>query len=828
MAAAGQSKHPIQQFGVSEFRLTAKGGNGPTFQFSPDGKLIGGANWEEVKLWSFPDGKLLHDFSGAVQTDCIGFAADGKKLLALEQRRMEIYRFDVTSGVLLATVRLEDVEEEEGATTYRLSSDGRWLYMTEVYGHLAIWDTTTGKRQFRIESGHSKGARGGISDKGVLTLWSSPFVDRIDVGTGERLSREKQRMEALASNPQGTLLAGYSTDDKAIIFWDIVEDREVGGKIPVADEHKRELRDTALSADGSRFVYWLFRDKWLWNRQVAIFDVETGRMISSFDPPGSYHLEQPEISPDGRYMFLAGGRSVFTPVDTATGKLVREIPDHLSGVERLSFTPDGRTLLVGSRDKRQAWDVNTGKPGPVFEQWYHTPHVAAVNNNLAMVSGIKGGGIRLRSIATGAVERDFETAANKYFSDIQLSVDRKTFVGAETLQGGPIRRWDVADGKVVSERQMPVVDLDRRFDFSKISRGLTLGGRWVIRLEQVVPPSKRDDGSIDPGRMNLVLEDWATQIVTNRFPVPATGHFAFSDNGDGTLFAAVVSDAPNPPQYGEKWGSTHLLVWDVATGWERLRIDREMHNYFDAFSLVAITRDGRLAATVSERDRVEIWNGFNGYRLDGFDTGSDVSALAFSGDGTKLATGHADGSVFLWNVRAQWDQTVLRRRMNQRISQQQWKDLAEEGRKPALAWQTLLGNPEQAVGMLKINLKQAIATKGVASEFGNIIVRFSEGHGEPLDGSSPVPPMMRALQQTLEKTKSDATRKHYQELLDIASRPMPPEMRRPILGILLAEQLGTAESINLIEEIAARPAGAFETQVAKSALVRIRLREENE
>jgi hypothetical protein len=55
---------------------------------------------------------------------------------------------------------------------------------------------------------------------------------------------------------------------------------------------------------------------------------------------------------------------------------------------------------------------------------------------------------------------------------------------------------------------------------------------------------------------------------------------------------------------------------------------------------------------------------------------------------------------------------------------------------------------------------------------------------------------------------------------------MSPEMRRPILGILLAEQLDTPESRKLIEEIAAGAAGAFETLVAKAALVRIRLRQD--
>ena len=128
-AAVGQSKLPIQRFGVSEFRLTAKGGNDRPFRFSPDGKLIAGANWEEVRLWSFPDGKLLHDFSGAIQTNCIGFAADGKEFLALEQRRMEVYRFDVASW---QTARPEPgLQKSKTNRVPQLTSfhaDGQWLF----------------------------------------------------------------------------------------------------------------------------------------------------------------------------------------------------------------------------------------------------------------------------------------------------------------------------------------------------------------------------------------------------------------------------------------------------------------------------------------------------------------------------------------------------------------------------------------------------------------------------------------------------------------------------------------------------------------------------
>ncbi|MGE3637383.1 MAG: WD40 repeat domain-containing protein [Pirellulales bacterium] len=822
----GQSKLPVQRLRTSDFRLTSKGGNGPTFCFSPDGKLVAGANWEEVRLWSFPDGKLLHDFSGAIQGSCIGFAVDGKALLVLEQRRMEVYRFDVASGHLLRTVHLEDVVDERGATTFRLSADGRWLFMTEVYNHFAVWDTTTGKRTFRKEIGIGKGGEGRISNAGVATLWDNLFIDRYDVRTGDQLGRTKiyQRMDVLAGNPQGTLLAAYSPADKSIIFWDTTNDKQTGGTIPLPEEFRGGLNEAAISSDGRRFVFWKNRDQWLWNRQVAIYDVESGTMISSVDPPGTYSLDQPEISPDGRYMFLAGGRSVFTPIDTATGKLHREIPDHILAVERLSFTPDGRTLLVGSRDKRQAWNVGTGAPGTVFEKWYHTPTVSAVSDDRALISGIKGGGIRLQAIDSGAIEREIETATDKYFAEIQLSVDRKTFIGVENFRGGYNRRWNVADGAVVNEQQLPVVDSERRFDPSTAIRGLTLGGTRLIRLEQVVPPSKRPDGSIDRGHVELVLDDWTAQLTTNRLPLPAMGRFAFDDNG--ILLAAVVSDDQTPRPYGEKWGSTHLILWDVATGWERLRVDREMHSYFGAFSAVAITRDGRLAATVCEHDRVEIWNGFNGYKLDSFDAGCDVTAITFSDDGTMLATGHPDGSVYLWSTRAAWDLVVQPIPLNKQTAKRCWDELLAAGRTPVLAWHHLLRNPAQATALLKDNLSQGEANKGVAAFLENALASLPVDEHDLADGSSPVSPMMLALKQAREKAPTDEARTYYEQLLDAASRPMLPKARRPILGILLAEQLNTEESRKLIEEFAAGPAGAFETQVAKSALVRIRSRAE--
>jgi WD40 repeat protein len=85
-----------------------------------------------------------------------------------------------------------------------------------------------------------------------------------------------------------------------------------------------------------------------------------------------------------------------------------------------------------------------------------------------------------------------------------------------------------------------------------------------------------------------------------------------------------------------------LRLWDPETGRQR-----EWTFLSELETLWAVSPDGRLLA--SANDEVSLWDVADGQLLQTFSQPSWVTALAFSNDGKRLATGHDDGGVRLWN-----------------------------------------------------------------------------------------------------------------------------------------------------------------------------------
>ena len=117
-------------------------GSVSSVSFSPDGKkLASGGHDRKVKIWSIPDGQLLHTMEGHTnEVETVGFSPDGKILASGSRDGVSSYGnikiWSVPDGQLLHTI--------EGLLCVKsvcFSPDGQTLAAGNLDGTIKLWAT---------------------------------------------------------------------------------------------------------------------------------------------------------------------------------------------------------------------------------------------------------------------------------------------------------------------------------------------------------------------------------------------------------------------------------------------------------------------------------------------------------------------------------------------------------------------------------------------------------------------------------------------------------------------------------------------------------------
>jgi hypothetical protein len=252
---------------------------------------------------------------------------------------------------------------------------------------------------------------------------------------------------------------------------------------------------------------------------------------------------------------------------------------------------------------------------------------------------------------------------------------------------------------------------------------------------------------------------------------------------------------------------------------------RKLENLSDGVVAVAISADGRTLASAGLKEpAVRLWDVFSGKQIAKFDGHRGaVRSLAFSPDGSTLASGSVDTTILLWDVR-KLTPPIPATQPDEMELQQLWVGLQD--RDPARAFKSILplaGAGDVATGFLKARVKPIPELDAKRVE---TLLAELNADEQPVRSAATqelrklgrlVEPALR--QHLMETTTPKEVEVRIQGILDDlpAAKPDPDE-QTALRAVTVLEQIGSPAARALLKELAGGAKGADLTRTARLAL----------
>jgi WD40 repeat protein len=402
--------------------------------------------------------------------------------------------------------------------------------------------------------------------------------------------------------------------------------------------HPAEIWALALSPDGK-----IIATAGGWSTRIYLWETATGKPGGTLPSPGVY-TQVMQFSPDGKTLAVSGCQ--FLEINDAPHdktflwdvrtRKPRHALKHNFGVTCLAFTPDSKTLVIGSgRDKEglSSWDVISGKELPRLPTGGVAAAVSSPNGQLlATTAGEKGCCVRLWNWRTGREVALLETESR--VNAIAFAPDGKTLL---TGQNDPhfVRLWDVSTHKLL-----------REFDGHKKSEdpGPVVVTSRTGRANCVA--FSPDGASVASGGTDGRLLLWEVRTGKLRSqcqePGGAINGVAFTPDGK-TLVRGGASGC--------------VRVLDTATGKELHFGDGHPAQVVD----LALASGGKLLATAGQEGTICLWDLSTSKTLRVLGGHKElVRSIQFSQDGRTLVSASQDGTVRLWDVAAGKERKLIK------------------------------------------------------------------------------------------------------------------------------------------------------------------------
>jgi WD40 repeat protein len=793
----------IARLGTTRFR---HGGDIMSLQFTPDGKwLISCGIRTGARIWEAATGKEIQRFPEQAQAERLSLSPDGTLLALLDPRNGPVVIRDFASGRVLRRFG-------KSGSDLLFSPDGKVLAAFRWTDTIQLWDARSGRLLHTLNEHQDIVWSVAFSpdSKTLISCGDDQTIRFWDVATGKQLRQinHSNGIGTIALSPDGKLLAsldvtktssgGGSTSwepDNRIRLWDVDMAKELRQlKIPVK-EIEPGIRGgfvMAFAPDGKAIVTGEM------GGVVRIWDLATGRERRRFTEfVGT--VSAFAFAPDGKSLAVVDGQGSVRLIDLASGKNLVATHGHRGYVSSVAVTPDCQAVVTLSADGTlRFWDPATGRElqrrtlSTTFDLSQFLPdgksYLAAGKDGLYSIHDIATG--KELGVLRGVVSRrrfalspDHKALASVGSDQTVCLLDAGTGKPRHTLMkvDGPdvsgisfsadgrllvvwtadmtVTVWDATTGKKL--RQFAGPDTKGRVSGDGACATLSPDGRLLafgFHQQGIVP-----------------VVDTATGEEVCRFAVAERAFYPWAFSPDGRTLASVV---------GEIGTTSTVYLGEIATGRERRR--------------------------------------FTGHR-------GAIFSLAFAADGKTLVSGGRDTTAMVWDLSGRlaagdkWGRPLSADELKT-----QWTILA--GTDAAAAYraiQVLAADPVHSVPYLRERLhpvasvEEKLLTELLADLASD---QFKVRDKATLELEKLGESAAHALRKALDGEPALDMRRRLERLIEKQERGRwspAPDRLRTLRALEVLERASTPEARQVLQGLAGGAPGAWLTQDAKGALIRL-------
>ena len=500
-----------------------------------------------------------------------------------------------------------------------LSPDGRYLATGCYDNKIRVWDVAKARpiQEFEAQgwsAAESIGPRKavGFSPDGKWLATLGKDGVQIRETTGWSVVKElKSAVAPLGYSADGKWLVTGGTN--GMVFWS------------AADWSPRVLTNVfatgnafALAPDGTKLACYYIRSEEInetAQARIEFWDVRTStrRVIE-----GTSFTQSLAISPDGKWLAYGNLRGEVCLWNLAAWAPGIRFAAHQAGIWGLAFSPDGKRLATGASDQQiHIWE--TGTTNLLATRHGHENEIESVEfsrDGQKLLSSSLDGTAKLWDTKPGSAKgHAFTIPTNSWI--ISPLPDGSAFVTAD-YSARNFQLWSLPDGRLT--RTMPWRELDPQGQ----------GFRDVLGA----PGYESLLGVTTNGTVHFFNPSSGARLRSVQ--VPETNFTMWSVSPDQRWLLGWLSD-----------GGTTGILCDLRNPSRVQRIP----DYFAVNGYSSISPDNRWLAYATTNYDIKLWD-LTANRVKATLQGHRwwLYSLGFSPDGRLLASGGADGDVWLWSV----------------------------------------------------------------------------------------------------------------------------------------------------------------------------------